>query len=107
MRLEVINDIEIVFRDWNDEFDHCKLILKKGLIINVPQGEEEKYDYPFTLDKRDGQYYFITFIPCEYDRNMAWVEIIQESEWDSNEPEELEETPCSININENDVKEVK
>lgn len=102
MKLRMKNDVEIVFRDWNDEFDHCKLILKKGLIIDVPQGEEEPTDFhPY---QKFGKAYFITFNALDYEREKVIIEIIKESENDYNDPEEYRDMDASIYLHEDDVE---
>ena len=105
MKLRMKRDVEIVFRDWNDEFDHSKLILKSGLIIDVPEGEEKLTDmHPY---QKLGKAYFITFNAVGYDEDKVIIEIIQESENDYNDPAELRYIPSSIYLHADDVEVVE
>lgn len=87
-------DKEFLLYDSTDSFIHSKVICKKGLEIEVP---DEVFDSCFldldcTLD--------IHF--SKYDRNLIDIEIIQESENDINDVEELRKGWVFVSMYKND-----
>lgn len=103
-KLKFKRDVEFINRDWNDNFDHSKMIIKKNTIIDVDEDEFEVKSYPWgEFDK----FYHITFEPYNYKKENVIFEIIQESEEDENDVEELRSQCCFICINVDDVEEIE
>lgn len=103
MKLRVKNDIECIFKDYNDEFDHSKMIIKKDTIIKVNKSESKVKSLP---GSKYENCYFITFSPYEYDENEVKIEILKESEEDENDVNELRNIDCGIEIDVDDVEEI-
>ena len=87
-------DKEFLFYDSTDTFIHSKVTCKKGLEIEVSDivFYSGLLDEDITLE--------IDF--SKYDRNLIDIEIIQESENDINDVEELRNIWCFIDMNRSD-----
>lgn len=105
-KVRIIKDFDVIFRDWNDEFDHSKMTLKKNLIINVEDDQAKIYeDIPWSCEFE--RFIHIQFCAWEYDRNLIEISIIQESEDDINDVEELRDIECGIYIDADYLEEVE
>lgn len=86
-------DKEFLFYDSTDTYVHSRVTCKKGLEIEVSDIVfYSGFDKYITLE--------IDF--SKYDRNLIDIEIIQESENDINDVEELRNTWCFIDMNMSD-----
>lgn len=86
-------DKEFLFYDSTDTFIHSRVTCKKGLEIEVPDVVfYSGFDKHITFE--------IDF--SKYDRNLIDIEIIQESENDINDVEELRNIWCFIDMNRSD-----
>lgn len=94
-------DTEFNFYDYNQRFIHSRMTIKKDTLISIRDDELEiKEDIPGCEYDRA---YFIEFIASEYDKENINIEIIQESENDTNDVEELRHTDCFLELNADDV----
>lgn len=86
-------DKEFLFYDSTDTFVHSRVTCKKGLEIEIS-------DIVFYsgLD----EYITLEIDFSKYDRNLIDIEIIQESENDINDVEELRNIWCFIDMNRSD-----
>lgn len=84
-------DKEFLFYDSTQSFIHSKVTCKKGLEIEVP---DEVFDSGLLLNG----YITLEIEFSKYDRNLIDIEIIQESENDINDVEELRNIWCFIDI---------
>lgn len=104
MKLRFKKDTEFIFRDMNDTFNHSKMTIKKNTIIDVDDYESEILEnYPQVEFNR---FYHITFTPYKYKKEDVIIEILQESENDFNDVDELRSEDCFIYINADDVEEL-
>lgn len=94
IRITFKKDKEFLFYDSTDTFVHSKVTCKKGLEIEVP-------DVAF-YSSSSGEYLIFELDFSKYDRNLIDIEIIQESENDINDVEELREHWSFIDINKSD-----
>lgn len=104
MKLRFKKDTEFIFRDYNDEFDAFKMIIKENTIIDVDYYESKILEnYPQVEFNR---FYHITFTPYKYyHNNQVTFEILKESE-EFETIEDLIETECFIYINADNVEEL-
>ena len=104
-KLRFKKDTEFIFRDYTDEFDAFKMIIKENTIIDINDYESEIYEYvPGIIFDRC---YHITFSPYKYyHNNQVTFEVLKESE-EFETIEDLVETECFIYINADDIEEVK
>ena len=99
--LKFRKDTEFNFYDYNQRFIHSRMTIKKDTLISIRDEEFEiKENIPGCEYDRA---YFIEFIASEYDKENINIEIIQESENDTNDIEELRHTDCFLEINVDDV----
>lgn len=101
IELKFLKDTEFILEDSHGRFDWCKITIKKGTII--------KPDYYTYGGKVPGceydTFYTIEFVPGEYDGVL--IEILRESDDDINNINELRKEPVILEINADNVEEVK
>lgn len=97
IKLKFLRDVEFIMSDSNQEFDWCKITIKKDTIINIGYCvyEVTSYEEVYTCE--------IEF----RDNDGIIIEILKESDNDINDVEELRKELLFLEINAKDVMEVK
>ena len=101
IKLKFLRDVEFIMSDSTQEFDWCKITIKKDTII-----KPDYYSYyEYLPGCRYDRAYTIEFVPNEYDGVM--IEILRESDDDINDVNELRKEPVILEINADDVETIK
>ena len=97
IKLKFLRDVEFILSDSTQEFDWCKITIKKDTIVNIGYcvhevtSYEEVYTCEVELRNNDG----------------IIIEILKESDYDTNDVEELRKDLLFLEINAKDVMEGK
>ena len=100
--LRALKDIELVIENATQSFDWCKITIKKDTII--------KSDYTYCENVPGciyDKFYCIELTASDYREDEVIIEILRMSDDDINEVEELRKEPVFLEINADDVEEVK
>lgn len=98
IRLKFLRDTEFMFMD----SDWCKITIKKDTIIDIDYCTYGEFIPTYEFDK----FYLITFEPSQYKDDVI-IEVLRESEYDINDIKELREGLVFLEVNAEDVMEVK
>lgn len=98
IKLKFLRDVEFIMSNSTQEFDWCKITIKKDTIVNIGYCvyyEVTSYEEFYTCEIELG------------DNDGIIIEILKESDDDINDVEELRKELLFLEINAKDVIEVK
>lgn len=101
IKLAFIRDAEFIMSNSTQEFDLCKITIKKDTIIELNHCTYGEDIPTYEFDK----FYLIDVELCDYEGII--VEILRESDDDINDVEELKTELVFLEVNAEDVKEIK
>ena len=102
IKLKFLRDAEFMFMDSAQRFDWSKITIKKDTIIDIDYCTYGEFIPTYEYDK----FYLITFEPSQYKEGVI-IEVLRESEYDTNDVEELIKELVFLEVNAADVMEVK
>lgn len=102
IRLKFLRDTEFTFMDSAQRFDWSKITIKKDTIVDIDYCTYGEFIPTYEYDK----FYLITFEPSQYKDDVI-IEVLRESEYDTNDVEELRKELVFLEVNAEDVKEIK
>lgn len=101
IKLKFLRDVEFIMSNSTQEFDWCKITIKKDTIVNIGYCTYGEYIPTYEFDK----FYLIDVEP--HDNEGIIIEILRESDNDINDVEELRKELLLLEVNAEDVIEVK
>lgn len=101
IKLKFLRDAEFIMSNSTQEFDWCKITIKKDTILELSYCTYGEYIPTYEFDK----FYLIDVEP--HDNKGIIIEVLRESDDDINNVEELRKELLFLEVNAEDVIEVK